>query len=65
MSLLIFAVTAPFARTQLPAVWAFVPSYQSALAVNDVITAILLYAQSRTFRSRACCCWPAATCSPR
>jgi PAS domain S-box-containing protein len=52
VSLLIFAVTAPFARTQLPAVWAFVPSYQSALAINDLITAILLYAQFATVRSR-------------
>jgi PAS domain S-box-containing protein len=52
-SALVFAVTAPFARVQLPAVWAFVPSYQSALAVNDVITAILLYAQARTLNSRA------------
>jgi hypothetical protein len=53
VSVLVFAVTAPFARVQLPAVWVFVPSYQSALAVNDVITAILLYAQARTLRSRA------------
>jgi PAS domain S-box-containing protein len=52
VSLLIFAGIAPFARTQLPTVWAFVPSYQSALAINDLITAILLYAQFRTFRSR-------------
>jgi PAS domain S-box-containing protein len=52
VSLLIFVVTAPFARTPLPAVWAFVPSYQSALAINDLITAILLYAQFPTFRSR-------------
>ncbi len=49
VSTLIFAVTAPFARVQLPAVWAFIPSYQSALAINDLITAILLYAQFRTF----------------
>jgi PAS domain S-box-containing protein len=52
VSLLIFVATAPFARTQLPAVWAFVPSYQSALAINDLITAILLYAQFPAFRSR-------------
>src|ERR1700722_12413926 len=52
-SLLIFATAAPFARVQLPTVWAFVPSYQSALAINDLITAILLYAQFPTFRSRA------------
>jgi PAS domain S-box-containing protein len=52
-SSLIFAAVAPFARVQLPAVWAFVPSYQSALAVNDLITAVLLYAQFPTIRSRA------------
>ena len=52
VSFAIFAATAPFARVQLPAVWAFVPSYQSALAINDLITAILLYAQFPTFRSR-------------
>src|SRR5215470_16390117 len=52
VSFAIFAATAPFARVQLPAVWAFVPSYQSALAINDLITAILLYGQFPTFRSR-------------
>ncbi len=52
VSLTIFAVAAPFARVQLPTVWGFIPSYQSALAINDLITAILLYAQFPTFRSR-------------
>ena len=49
----IFALAAPFARIQLPAVWGFIPSYQSALAVNDLITAVLLYAQIPILRSRA------------
>src|SRR5215207_1972709 len=49
----IFAVAAPFARIQLPTVWGFIPSYQSALAVNDLITAVLLYAQIPILRSRA------------
>ena len=53
VSTLIFAAVAPFARLQLPTVWAFIPSYQSALALNDLITAVLLYAQFWTFRSRA------------
>jgi PAS domain S-box-containing protein len=53
VSTLIFAAVAPFARLQLPTVWAFIPSYQSALAINDLITAVLLYAQFWTFRSRA------------
>ena len=52
-SSLIFVAVAPFARVQLAAVWAFVPSYQSALAINDLITAVLLYAQFPTTRSRA------------
>lgn len=52
-SAIIFAIVAPFAKVQLPAVWAFIPSYQSALATSDLITAILLYAQFRLLRSRA------------
>jgi PAS domain S-box-containing protein len=52
VSFVIFLAAAPFAQVQLPAVWAFVPSYQSALAVNDLITAILLYAQFLPLRSR-------------
>jgi PAS domain S-box-containing protein len=52
-SCVIFLAVAPFASVQLPAVWAFVPSYQSALAINDLITAVLLYAQFPTARSRA------------
>ncbi len=52
LSLLIFGVTLPFARTQLPQIWAFVPIYQSALTINDLITAVLLYAQFAILRSR-------------
>jgi PAS domain S-box-containing protein len=52
-SALIFVATAPFARVQLPVVWGFIPTYQSALAVNDLITAVLLYAQLPILRSRA------------
>ena len=37
----------------MPAIWAFIPSYQSALATNDLITAVLLYAQFGLLRSRA------------
>jgi diguanylate cyclase (GGDEF)-like protein/PAS domain S-box-containing protein len=53
LSLLIFGATVPFARTQLPQIWAFVPIYQSALTINDLITAVLLYAQFAILRSRA------------
>jgi len=41
----LFLLAAPFAKVRLAEVWAFVPSYQSALLVNDLITAILLFAQ--------------------
>ena len=41
----LFLMAAPFARMKLAEVWAFIPSYQSALMVNDLITAILLFAQ--------------------
>ena len=41
----LFLMAAPFARVKLPEIWAFIPSYQSALLINDLITAILLFAQ--------------------
>ncbi len=53
LSVLVFGAVAPFARTQLPAVPIFIASYQSALAINDLITAVLLYAQFSILRSRA------------
>src|SRR5882757_301503 len=43
----------PFAGVPLAQVPAFVASYQSALAINDLITAILLYSQFAILRSRA------------
>jgi two-component system sensor histidine kinase/response regulator len=52
-SLLAFALLAPFAKIKLPAVMAFVPSYESALAINDLITAILLFGQFSILRWRA------------
>jgi signal transduction histidine kinase len=48
-----FLLTAPFAKTPLAPVWAFIPFYASALIVNDLITAVLLFAQFRVLRSRA------------
>ena len=41
----LFLLAAPFAKMKVAEVWAFIPSYQSALLVNDLITAILLFAQ--------------------
>jgi signal transduction histidine kinase len=52
-SAMIFLAAAPFAKLQLTQVPAFMPLYQSALVVNDLITAVLLYGQFRIMRSRA------------
>ena len=40
-----FAVTAPFTNTQLPRVDAFIPSLETAIVFNDLITAALLFGQ--------------------
>ncbi len=53
LSSLLFAIAVPFAGVPLPHVPAFVASYQSALAVNDLITAVLLFSQFAVLRSRA------------
>ena len=53
VSLVMFLAAVPFARVKLPEIWAFIPCYQSALLVNDLITAILLFAQLAILRSRA------------
>ncbi|WJR81856.1 PAS domain S-box protein [Bradyrhizobium sp. NP1] len=53
VSALLFACVAPFAGVPLTPIPAFVASYQSALAVNDLLTAILLFAQFSILRSRA------------
>ncbi|MGJ5204597.1 PAS domain S-box protein [Bradyrhizobium sp. HKCCYLR20261] len=49
----LFAVAAPFAKLQLTAIPAFIASYQSALALNDAITAFLLFSQFVLMRSRS------------
>jgi len=53
LSAAIFAVAVPFAKVPLPPLWPFIPIYQSSLAVNDLITAVLLLGQYRLLRSRA------------
>jgi len=53
VSIAVFLAAAPFARTRLVEVWAFIPSYQSALLVIDLITAILLFAQFLILHSPA------------
>jgi PAS domain S-box-containing protein len=52
VSAVFFAIAVPFAGVPLVQMPAFVASYQSALAVNDLITAILLFAQFAILRSR-------------
>ena len=53
VSALIFLAAAPFAKLALPPVPAFLPIYQSALVVNDLITAVLLFGQFGILRSRS------------
>ena len=53
VSVAIFAVAVPFAGEKLPEYGAFIPIYQSALTLNELITAALLFAQFSILRSRA------------
>lgn len=51
ISAILFALAVPFAGLPLAQVPAFVASYQSALAVSDIITAVLLLSQFAVLRS--------------
>src|ERR1700761_1217088 len=53
VSFVLFALAIPYAGIPLMPVPAFVASYQSALAINDIITAVLLFSQFSILRSRA------------
>ena len=53
VSAVLFACAVPFAAVPLAPIPAFVASYQSAFAINDVITAVLLFSQFAISRSRA------------
>src|SRR5512138_2006800 len=53
VSIVIFVAAVAFAKRPLGTVWPFIPIYQSALALNDLITAVLLFGQFRGLRSRA------------
>jgi PAS domain S-box-containing protein len=53
VSLILFVCAAPFATVPLTPMPAVVASYQTALALNDLITAILLFTQFSLLRSRA------------
>src|SRR5579872_3896485 len=43
LSAVAFAAAVPFARVPLAPVPAFIPAYEAVLAINDLITAILLF----------------------
>ena len=49
----IFLAAVPFAKVPLTPVPAFLPMYQSALVINDLITAVLLLGQFAILRSRS------------
>ena len=51
-SVVIFAAIAPFARVPLVQYPAFIPIYQAALVLIDLVTAALLLAQFHVWRSR-------------
>ena len=53
VSVAIFLALLPFAKVQLAPIVAFIPMYQSAMIVNDVVTAALLFGQFSILRSRA------------
>jgi len=53
LSTAIFAAAAPFAKVPLAPVWAFIPVYESAIVINDLITAVLLLGQFNILRSPA------------
>ena len=61
----LFVCTVPFAGVPLAQVPAFVASYQSALAINDIITAVLLFSQFGIVRSWALLLLASGYCSPR
>ena len=53
VSFVFFLAAAPFAKTQLAQMPAFMPIYASALVICDLITAVLLFGQFSFLRSRA------------
>ncbi|HEX5686086.1 MAG TPA: response regulator [Ideonella sp.] len=53
VSAALFLLMVPFAKQPLAPVWGFIPIYESALVVSDLITAALLFGQFAILRSRA------------
>jgi signal transduction histidine kinase/DNA-binding response OmpR family regulator len=53
VSAVLFAALAPFATLKLVPLPAFIPIYETALVINDTVTAVLLFGQYRILQSRA------------
>ena len=53
LSFCVFLMLVPFARRPLGELWAFIPAYESALAISDLATAVILFIQFHILRSRA------------
>lgn len=53
LSLVLFAPLAPFADVALPVAPPFIPIYETALVINDLITTVLLVSQVHLLRSPA------------
>lgn len=53
VSFAVFVLLAPFARTPLRPLPAFIPAYESALLINDLVTAVMLSGHFLVLRSRA------------
>jgi signal transduction histidine kinase len=51
VSCFVFISTLPFAKVQLAPVFAFIPIYESALILSDLITAAFLFAQFKVIRT--------------
>lgn len=47
------AASVPFADVALPPINQFIPVFETAVILTDLITAVLLFSQSRIYRSRA------------
>src|SRR5258708_20264066 len=52
VSIAVFLAAAPFATVLLMPLAPFIPIYQSALAINDLITPVLLFGQATILPSR-------------
>lgn len=48
-----FALVAPFARTQLAQINAFIPAFEGVIFVTDLVTSVLLFSQFAIYRLRA------------